>query len=78
MVSNLLIFAQSIIECIVRVTLILGLLPRLRVPVDSHTFSLGEFGSLTIGLTPISTAVPANPDVGVHSPNQLSLFIEVN
>jgi hypothetical protein len=66
---------EDILECIVKATLILGLLPRLRIPLDNHAFSLGEFGSLTVGPTPTSPQVPFNPSIANDA---LSLFIDVS
>lgn len=66
---------ENSIECLIRTTISLGVLPRLRLVLDDIVMSLGKYGSLTIGFTPISAAVPFNPSV---AKDQLSVFINAS
>lgn len=54
---------EESIECLLTATLVLGVLPRLRLSISDLVLDLDEYGALTIGLTPISAAVPFNPSV---------------
>ncbi|HEX2764245.1 MAG TPA: hypothetical protein VHM92_10460 [Allosphingosinicella sp.] len=65
---------ENSLECLLVATLTLGVLPRIRVALDDAILSLGSFGSLDIGLTPISAAVPFNPSI---ANDRLSVFVNV-
>ena len=66
---------EESIECLIRTTISLGLLPRLRLALNDLVLSLGTYGSLTIGFTPISASVPFNPSV---ADDQLSVFVNLS
>lgn len=66
---------EQSLECLIRTTISLGLLPRLRIALDDLILSLGEYGTLTIGFTPISAKAPFNPSV---ANDQLSVFVNVS
>jgi hypothetical protein len=66
---------EESIECLIRTIISLGVLPRLRIALDDVILSLGKYGSLTIGFTPISAAVPFNPSV---ANDQLSVFVNLS
>lgn len=52
---------ESMAECYLRTTLVLGVLPKVRIAVSSLVLKLGDV--LAVGPTPISAAVPFNPAV---------------
>jgi hypothetical protein len=65
---------ESILECVIKASLIVGFLPRFRISLDSYALSIGEYGQLAIQATPVSANVPYNPDV---SNDRLSLFLNL-
>lgn len=66
---------EESIECLISATISLGVLPRLRLSVQDIILSLGIYGSLTIGLTPISAQVPFNPRI---ANDELAVFVNVS
>ena len=66
---------ESSLECLISATIRLGVLPRLRLSVQDIILSLGTYGSLTIGLTPVSPQVPFNPSI---ENNMLEVFVSVS
>lgn len=60
------------LECFLATTLRVGILPRLRIALDTLTFELGKFASLTVEATPVSATVPHNPAI---QNDQLEVFI---
>jgi len=66
---------EDSIECLISATISLGVLPRLRLFVQDIILSLGTYGSLTIGLTPISAKVPFNPSI---ANDELDVFVSVS
>jgi hypothetical protein len=62
------------LECLLSATLSLGLLPRFKLAVKDIILSLGEYGLLSIGLTPVSASVPFNPSI---QDDRLSVFVDV-
>lgn len=66
---------EQSVECLIAATLSLGVLPRFRIALHDIILGLGTFGQLTIGLTPISAAVPFNPSI---AQDQLSVFVDVD
>ena len=63
---------ESMLECFLRTTLILGILPKIRVAVRSLVFDLG--GLLTVSPTPTSPTLPFNPAV---EDDQIKVFISL-
>jgi hypothetical protein len=61
---------ENAAECFLRAMLIMGVLPKVKLALDSLIFSVGKV--LTIGSTPISPAVPFNPAV---ENDQIKAFI---
>jgi hypothetical protein len=61
---------ESMAECYLRTTLVLGVLPKVRIAVSSLVFKLGDV--LAIGPTPISAVVPFNPAV---EQDQVKVFV---
>lgn len=64
---------EQSLECLITATLTLGLLPRLHLSVQDVILSLGTYGNLIIGLTPISAAVPFNPSI---ANDHMSVFVD--
>jgi hypothetical protein len=65
---------ESNIECFVATTLRVGILPRVRIALDTLTFELGKFAKLKVKPTPTSAAIPNNPAI---EDDQLKVFINV-
>lgn len=65
---------ENALECYVAAVLRVGILPKMRIAVDTMAFELGAFMTLTAGLTPISANVPHNPAV---EDDQAKLFIDL-
>ena len=65
---------ENALECYVAAVLRVGILPKARIAVDTMAFELGEFMTLTAGLTPISSNVPNNPAI---EDDQAKLFIDL-
>jgi len=65
---------ENSLECLISATIVLGVLPRLRISLNDILLDLGTYGNLQIGLTPISTAVPFNPSV---AKDEISVFVNV-
>lgn len=65
---------ENALECYIAAVLRVGILPKARIAVDTMAFELGEFMTLTAGLTPISSNVPHNPAV---EDDQAKLFIDL-
>ena len=65
---------ESNLECFLATTLRVGILPRVRIALDTLTFELGKFAKLKVKPTPISAAVPNNPAI---EDDQLKVFINV-
>jgi hypothetical protein len=63
---------ENTIECYLKQMLDSVVLPKMQIAIEDLVFNAGSYFSL--GLTPISTAVPYNPDV---SNDSLSLFINL-
>ncbi len=65
---------ESIIECFVATTLRLGILPRIRIALDTLVYELGQYATLSITPAPISAAVPNNPAI---ENDQIKVFVNV-
>lgn len=65
---------ETAIECYVATTIRIGILPRIRVALDTMVFELGKFGSLSVSPTPISVDVPNNPAI---EDDQTKVFVNV-
>lgn len=65
---------ENALECYVATILRLGLLPKMRFALDTMIFELGDFLTVSVGLTPISSAVPNNPAI---EQDQLKVFTEL-
>jgi len=65
---------ESSLECFIATTLRVGILPRIRIALDTLEFELGKYATLTVSATPISAAVPNNPAI---EQDQLKVFIQV-
>jgi hypothetical protein len=65
---------ESNIECFLSTTLRVGILPRLRIALDTMTFELGKFAHLSLSLTPVSASLPNNPAI---EDDQLKVFVNV-
>jgi hypothetical protein len=63
---------ESAVECFLRAMLIMGVLPKVKLALDSLILSVGKV--LTISPTPISAAVPFNPAI---EDDQIKAFITV-
>ena len=66
---------EQSLECLVAATIALGVLPRFRLALDDILLGLGEYGVLSIGLTPTSPSVPFNPSI---DGDRLSVFVDVD
>lgn len=64
---------ESAIECFLRATLIMGILPKVKLALNALAFNIA--GVLNIGPTPISAAVPFNPAI---EDDQIKVFISVS
>jgi hypothetical protein len=64
---------EKSIECYIRSTLMLGILPPIQIAFSSLILNIQ--GILSIGPTPISANVPFNPSI---EDNQLEVFISLN
>jgi hypothetical protein len=64
---------ENMIECYLKQVLDEAVFPKLKIAVKDRVFSVGDY--FRIGLTPISNALPNNPDV---SKDHLSLFLNIN
>lgn len=65
---------ENNLECYIATTLRVGILPRVRIALDTLDFELGEFAALSISPTPISANVPNNPAI---EEDQIKAFINV-
>lgn len=65
---------ESNIECLLATTLRVGILPKVRIALDTLTFELGKFAKLKVKPTPTSAAIPNNPAI---EDNQLKVFVNV-
>ena len=65
---------ENSLECYIATTLRVGLLPRIRIALDTVSFELGAYATLTISPTPTSSTVPNNPAI---EDDQLKAFINV-
>jgi len=65
---------ENALECYIAAALRLAILPKLRLALDTLVFELGGFLTLSVGLTPISAAVPNNPAI---EDDQLKVFVEL-
>lgn len=65
---------ESNIECFLSTTLRVGILPRLRIALDTMTFELGKFAHMSLSLTPVSASVPNNPAI---EDDQVKVFVNV-
>jgi hypothetical protein len=63
---------ENNLECYIATTLRVGILPRLRIALDTLDFELGKF--LSISPTPTSASVPNNPAL---EEDQIKAFINV-
>jgi hypothetical protein len=61
---------ENAVECFLRAMLIMGVLPKVKLALDSLILSVGNV--LTIGPTPISPLVPFNPAI---EDDQIKAFI---
>lgn len=66
---------ENTIECLLTTTIVLGMLPKIRLALNDIILSLGSYGKLKIGLTPISANVPFNPSV---ANDRFSVFVNIN
>jgi hypothetical protein len=64
---------EKIIECYIRTTLNLGILPQIKIAFSSLVFKIAD--TIPIHPTPISAAVPFNPNI---EKDQLQVFISLN
>jgi hypothetical protein len=64
---------EQAIECFIRTTLILGILPQISIAYSSLVFNIG--GLLTLFPTPISANVPFNPSIQT---DQIQVFLSLN
>lgn len=65
---------ESSLECYLINVLRVGILPRMRVALDTLVFEIGKTIKLSVGATPISGNVPFNPSV---DNDQVKVFINV-
>ena len=65
---------ENSLECYIAATLRVGVLPRVRIALDTMIFELGKFATLAISPTPTSGAVPRNPAL---EEDQIKVFINV-
>ena len=65
---------ENNLECYIATTLRVGILPYVRIALDTLDFELGEFATLSISPTPISASVPNNPAI---EEDQIKAFINV-
>ena len=65
---------RTSIECYVATTLRIGVLPRIRIALDTFDFDLGQFGGLSVSATPTSAALPNSPAI---EEDQIKAFISV-
>jgi len=61
---------ENAVECFLRAMLIMGVLPKVKLALDSLILNVGKV--LTVGPTPISAAVPFNPAI---EDDQIKAFI---
>jgi len=54
---------ENSLECYIATTLRVGILPRLRIALDTLVYELGAFATISISPTPISASVPNNPAI---------------
>ena len=64
---------EQALECFIRSTLILGILPGIKIAFSSLVFNIG--GVLTLFPTPISGNVPFNPSI---ENDQIEVFLSLN
>jgi len=65
---------ENNLECYVATTLRVGILPRIRIALDTIVYKLGQYAILSIFATPISGTVPNNPAV---EENLIKVFLNV-
>lgn len=65
---------ENSLECYIATTIRVGILPRIRIALDTIDFALGTYANLAISPTPRSTDVPNNPAI---EDDQLMAFINV-
>jgi hypothetical protein len=65
---------ENSLECYIATTLRVGILPRLRIALDTMVLKLGKFATLLLSLTPTSANVPNNPAI---EDDQVKVFINV-
>ncbi len=64
---------ENAIECYIKQVLDYAVLPKMKMAVSDLVFNAKSY--FTLGLAPVSTQIPNNPDV---SNNELSVFIKLN
>jgi hypothetical protein len=65
---------ENSLECYIAATLRVGILPRVRIALDTMIFEMGKFATLAISPTPTSPAVPFNPAL---EEDQVKVFVNV-
>ncbi len=65
---------ENSLECYIAATLRVGILPRVRIALDTMIFEMGNFATLAISPTPTSGAVPSNPAL---EEDQIKVFVNV-
>ena len=65
---------ENSLECYIAATLRVGILPRVRISLDTMIFEMGKFATLAVSPTPTSGAVPRNPAL---EEDQIKVFINV-
>lgn len=65
---------ESGLECYVATILRVGILPKIRIAVDTMIFEVGGILNLSAGLTPISNDVPDNPAI---EEDQVKIFVDL-
>lgn len=65
---------EDALECYVATILRVGILPKIRLAIDTLTFEMGSFLTLNAKLTPISADVPNNPAI---EDDQIKVFVDL-